>query len=134
MFPAARLRHHPGLAMTDELIVNLAPTGMVPTRADSPHVPITPEEVAADVRRCCDAGASMVHLHPRDELGAPTQSSARAAEFIVAVRSAGSGAGSTCRSPRSRGSRPAGHGQPDPRIAQLPEAGVHQRPGHDPGP
>jgi uncharacterized protein (DUF849 family) len=74
--------------MTDELIVNLAPTGMVPTRADSPHVPITSEEVAADVRRCRDAGASMVHLHPRDGLGAPTQSSARAAEFIVAVRSA----------------------------------------------
>jgi uncharacterized protein (DUF849 family) len=74
--------------MTDELIVNLAPTGMVPTRADSSHVPITPEEVAADVRRCRDAGASIVHLHPRDELGAPTQSSARAAEFIVAVRSA----------------------------------------------
>ena len=74
--------------MTDELIVNLAPTGMVPTRADSPHVPITPEEVAADVRRCRDAGASIVHLHPRDELGTPTQSPARAAEFILAVRSA----------------------------------------------
>jgi 3-keto-5-aminohexanoate cleavage enzyme len=74
--------------MTDELIVNLAPTGMVPTRADSLHVPITPEEVAADVRRCRDAGASIVHLHPRDELGAPTQSPARAAEFILAVRSA----------------------------------------------
>ena len=74
--------------MTDELIVNLAPTGMVPTRADSRHIPITPEEVAADVRRCRDAGASIVHVHPRDELGAPTQSSARAAEFILAVRSA----------------------------------------------
>ena len=42
--------------MSDELIVNLAPTGMVPTRADSPHVPLTPDEVAADVRRCRDAG------------------------------------------------------------------------------
>jgi uncharacterized protein (DUF849 family) len=74
--------------MSDELLVNLAPTGMVPTRADSPHVPITPDEVAADVRRCRDAGASIVHLHPRDELGAPTQSAARAAEFILAVRDA----------------------------------------------
>jgi 3-keto-5-aminohexanoate cleavage enzyme len=74
--------------MMDELIVNLAPTGMVPTRADSPYLPITPDEVAADVRRCRDAGASIVHLHPRDELGAPTQSPERAAEFITAVRSA----------------------------------------------
>lgn len=74
--------------MPDELIVNLAPTGMVPTRDDSPHVPLTPEEVAADVRRCRDAGASIVHIHPRDEFGEPTQSPARAAMFIAAVRSA----------------------------------------------
>ena len=74
--------------MTDELIVNLAPTGMVPTRADTPHVPLTPEEVAADVRRCRDAGASIVHLHPRDEAGEPTQSPERAAAFIAAVRAA----------------------------------------------
>ena len=77
-----------GSAITDELIINLAPTGMVPTRADTPHVPLTPEEVASDVRRCRDAGASIVHIHPRDELGEPTQSPARAAEFITAVRSA----------------------------------------------
>lgn len=74
--------------MTDELIINLAPTGMVPTRADTPHVPLTPDEVAADVRRCRDAGASIVHLHPRDEAGEPTQSAERAAAFIAAVRAA----------------------------------------------
>jgi 3-oxoadipate:acetyl-CoA acetyltransferase len=74
--------------MTDELIVNLAPTGMVPTRADSPHVPLTPEEVAADVRRCADAGASIVHLHPRDDAGRPTQDPATFASFIRAVRAA----------------------------------------------
>ncbi len=74
--------------MSDSLIVNLAPTGMVPTRADTPHVPLTPAEVAADVRRCRDAGASIVHLHPRDEEGRPTQSPERAAEFIAAVREA----------------------------------------------
>lgn len=72
--------------MTDELIINLAPTGMVPARSDTPHVPLTPDEVAADVRRCRDAGASIVHLHPRDATGEPTQSPGRAAEFIGAVR------------------------------------------------
>ncbi len=74
--------------MTDELIINLAPTGMVPTRADTPHVPLTPDEVAADVRRCRDAGASIVHLHPRDDADEPTQSPERAAELIAAVRAA----------------------------------------------
>ena len=74
--------------MSDSLFINLAPTGMVPTRADTPHVPLTPAEVAADVRRCRDAGAAIVHLHPRDGDGQPTQSPERAAEFIAGVREA----------------------------------------------
>jgi 3-keto-5-aminohexanoate cleavage enzyme len=74
--------------MSDELIVNLAPTGMVPTRDQTPHVPLTPDEVAADVRRCRDAGASIVHIHPRDADGRPSQSPDVAAAFIRAVRSA----------------------------------------------
>jgi len=74
--------------MTDELIVNLCPTGMVPTKSDNPHVPLTPAEVAADVRRCADAGASIVHVHPRDPDGRPSQDPVIAAEFIRAVRAA----------------------------------------------
>jgi 3-keto-5-aminohexanoate cleavage enzyme len=72
--------------MSDELIINVCPTGMIPRRADTPHVPITPEEVAADVRRCADLGASIVHVHPRDESGRPTQDVRRAAEFLEAIR------------------------------------------------
>ena len=52
--------------------VVLAPTGMVPTRELTPHVPLTPAEVAADVAACWDAGITSVHLHARDEDGAPT--------------------------------------------------------------
>lgn len=74
--------------MTDELIINLAPTGMVPSRLDSPHVPLTPDEVAADVRRCADLGVSIVHLHPRDEAGLPSQDPAVFGTFIQAVREA----------------------------------------------
>jgi uncharacterized protein (DUF849 family) len=72
--------------MNDELIINLCPTGMVPTRAETPHVPLTPDEVAADVRRCADLGAAIVHVHPRDAEGAPTQSAERAREFLTAIR------------------------------------------------
>ena len=56
----------------DRIIVNLCPTGMVPRRAKVPAVPITPEEIAKDVRRCYDAGASMVHLHARLDDEEPT--------------------------------------------------------------
>lgn len=56
----------------DDLIINAAITGMVPTKKDTPHVPVSPEEIIADVRRCRDAGASIVHLHARDSDGLPT--------------------------------------------------------------
>lgn len=56
----------------DDLIINAAITGMVPTKKDNPHVPVSPEEIIADVRRCRDAGASIVHLHARDSDDLPT--------------------------------------------------------------
>ena len=56
----------------DKLIVNACLTGMVPTKADNPNLPVTPEEIAADARRCVDAGAAIVHVHARDEEGLPT--------------------------------------------------------------
>lgn len=75
-----------GDRVADELIINLCPTGMVPTRADNPNVPLTPGQVAEDVRRCVDAGASIVHVHPRDAGGRPSQDPAIAAEYIRAIR------------------------------------------------
>jgi uncharacterized protein (DUF849 family) len=57
---------------SDKLIVNACLTGMVPTKADNPSLPVTPDEIAADARRCVDAGAAIVHLHARDEQGLPT--------------------------------------------------------------
>jgi uncharacterized protein (DUF849 family) len=53
------------------LIINAAITGMIPTKRDTPHVPISPEEIIADVCRCRDAGATIVHLHARHEDGSP---------------------------------------------------------------
>lgn len=55
-----------------KLILNFSPTGMVPTKEQTPHVPITPEEIAEDVKACLPLGVSMIHLHARDENGVPT--------------------------------------------------------------
>ena len=60
------------MAFADKLIINVALTGMVPTKKDNPFTPITPREIADDVRRCYAAGASVFHLHARDELGQPS--------------------------------------------------------------
>ena len=54
------------------LIINAAITGMIPMRADTPHVPLTVEEIIADARRCFDAGATVCHVHARDAEGKPT--------------------------------------------------------------
>jgi len=49
----------------DKLIIEVAVNETV-TRAENPHVPLTPEEIARDAAACAEAGASIVHFHPRD--------------------------------------------------------------------
>jgi len=68
------------------LIVNLALTGMIPTKADNPAVPITPAEIADDAYRCVEAGASIVHLHARGDDGRPTYRKETYAAVIAAIR------------------------------------------------
>lgn len=65
----------------------LAPTGMVPTRAMTPYVPLTPKEIAADVAEAAEIGISSVHLHARDATGAPAWDRNIYAEIIEQVRS-----------------------------------------------
>jgi uncharacterized protein (DUF849 family) len=36
------------------------------TREQNPRVPISPDEIARDVRECVEAGATVIHLHARD--------------------------------------------------------------------
>jgi 3-keto-5-aminohexanoate cleavage enzyme len=55
-----------------KLIITVALTGNVPTREMNPDLPVTAGEVAADVRRCADAGAVLFHVHARDADGKPT--------------------------------------------------------------
>ena len=68
------------------LIVNAALTGIVPTKRDNPNVPITAEEIAADAERCAEAGASIVHLHARDDDGRPTWRPDVFRRIVAAVR------------------------------------------------
>ena len=49
-----------------DLIVNFTPTGMIPTKRMTPHVPVTIEEIVEDVYKAVDIGITMVHLHARE--------------------------------------------------------------------
>lgn len=64
----------------------LAPTGMVPTRAQTPYVPLNAEEIARDVAECAGIGIASVHIHARDQKGEPDWRRGTYARIVAAVR------------------------------------------------
>lgn len=56
-----------------KLIITAALTGAEVTREQQPALPLTPQEIADAAVECYEAGASIVHIHARDEKGEPTQ-------------------------------------------------------------
>ncbi|TFG27444.1 3-keto-5-aminohexanoate cleavage protein [Candidatus Thorarchaeota archaeon] len=56
----------------DKLIITVAPTGSVPRKKNTPFVPITPDEIAETAYLCEQEGASIIHVHCRDENEDPT--------------------------------------------------------------
>lgn len=72
--------------MRNGVIVNLCPTGMVPDKRMTPHVPVTPAEIIADVSACIAVGANIVHLHARDDQGRPHYSREIYAQQIAGIR------------------------------------------------
>lgn len=74
------------LASYPRLIINAAITGMVPGKAQTPHIPVTEDEIVADAVACCHAGAAIVHLHVRDENGLPDYRAERYARVIRRIR------------------------------------------------
>jgi uncharacterized protein (DUF849 family) len=53
-------------------IITVATTGPIATKADNPTLPTTPEEIAAEVEAAYHEGASVAHIHLRDEAQRPT--------------------------------------------------------------
>ena len=54
---------------SDPLIITTAPNGAYKQLSDHPQVPLTADHLARTAKQCLDAGASMLHLHIRDEQG-----------------------------------------------------------------
>ncbi len=53
--------------MTQPCIITVAITGALPTKEDTPAVPVTPEEQIESTHEAYEAGASLVHIHVRNE-------------------------------------------------------------------
>jgi 3-keto-5-aminohexanoate cleavage enzyme len=60
----------------DLCVVTCALTGVLANRKQSPGIPYRPVEIAEEAKRAYDAGASVVHIHARNDDGSPTFSPA----------------------------------------------------------
>lgn len=69
-----------------KLIVTAAICGAEVTKEQNPNVPYTIEEIAKEARSAYRAGASIIHLHVREDDGTPTQDKNRFKLAIDAIR------------------------------------------------
>ena len=76
--------------MGEKVIIAAAVVGAEVTRAQSPHVPYTLEEIARAAVDAGRAGAAVVHLHARWPDGRPSQEAQHFREIVDRIRSAGS--------------------------------------------
>ena len=70
----------------DRLVITCAISGAETTKEHTPYVPYTVEEMAQEAEAAVIAGASVIHLHVREDDGTPTQSAKRFEEVIRAIR------------------------------------------------
>ncbi|MFD7061255.1 3-keto-5-aminohexanoate cleavage protein [Streptomyces sp. NPDC059906] len=78
------------MPMTENVIVTCALTGAGDTVRKSPHVPVTPEQIARNAVEAAAAGAAVVHIHVRDpETGAPSRDPKLYREVVERVKETG---------------------------------------------
>lgn len=70
----------------EKLIITVALVGAEVTRDQTPYIPLSPREIADEARNVHEAGASIVHLHMRDQFGNPSQNKALFAEVISYIQ------------------------------------------------
>jgi uncharacterized protein (DUF849 family) len=72
-----------------KVIISCAITGAIHTPSMSPHLPVTPDEIAASAIEASEAGASILHLHARDpRTGKPSPDPAVYAQFLPKIHAA----------------------------------------------
>lgn len=70
-----------------KVIITCAVTGAIHTPSMSPHLPVTPEEIAEAAVGAAEAGAAIVHLHARDPAtGRPDQTVEAFRRFLPEIR------------------------------------------------
>ena len=75
--------------MARKVIITCAVTGSIHTPSMSPHLPLTPDEIAAQAIEAAEAGAAILHLHARDpDDGRPAFDPAIYRQFLPRIHAA----------------------------------------------
>jgi 3-keto-5-aminohexanoate cleavage enzyme len=72
--------------MTTPTLITVAPTGAESAKADVPALPVTLDELVATAKECEAVGASVVHVHIRDDAARPTLDLGRLRATVAALR------------------------------------------------
>ena len=75
------------MAVPRKVIITCAVTGSIHTPSMSPHLPVTPDEIAEAAIAAAEAGATVLHLHARDPKdGRPTQDPEAFRRFLPRIK------------------------------------------------
>jgi uncharacterized protein (DUF849 family) len=75
------------MAEARKVVITCAVTGAIHTPSMSPHLPVTPEEIADAAVEAAEAGAAIIHLHARDpETGRPDQTPEAFGRFLPVIK------------------------------------------------
>ena len=72
--------------MSTPCIITVAITGSVPTKKDSPAVPVTVPEQIESTHAAYEAGAALVHVHVRNDDGTTTSDPEKFGRFLTGIR------------------------------------------------
>lgn len=73
------------MAFSDPVILSCALTGVLADRRQCPAIPYTPAEIGDEARRAYEAGATVAHIHARNDDGTPTFAPERFGEIKAEV-------------------------------------------------
>ncbi|MBF7095592.1 BKACE family enzyme [Alkalibacter mobilis] len=72
--------------LSNKVILTVATTGAWPQKSDTPNIPLQPEEIAEDILDCYNAGASVAHIHVRNDENKASMSFEKFEQTVKLVR------------------------------------------------
>ena len=72
--------------MKNKVLLTVATTGAWPQKSDTPYIPLQPEEIAQEICACAKAGASIAHIHVRNDENKASMSFEKFEQTVKLVR------------------------------------------------